>query len=113
MLDSPSSIVVRTLHAKLRVLNETVLATAAGPGGGPHVRTFRADGTPVASFFAYDAGFRGGVNVALGDLDGDLDDEIITGAGPGGGPHVRVFRSDGTDTRRELLRLRRPTSAAV
>ncbi len=90
--------VVRTLHAKLRVRNETVLATAAGPGGGPHVRTFRADGSPVASFFAYAAGFLGGVTVALGDLDGDLDDEIVTGAGIGGGPHVRVFRSNGTDT---------------
>ncbi|MEY2426402.1 MAG: hypothetical protein QOI61_1974 [Actinomycetota bacterium] len=90
--------VVRTFRAKLRVLNETLLATAAGPGGGPHVRTFRVDGSPIASFFAYDAGFLGGVTVALGDLDGDLDDEIVTGAGVGGGPHVRVFRSDGTDT---------------
>jgi hypothetical protein len=62
------------------------------------VRTFRADGTPVASFFAYGADFHGGVSVALGDVDGDFDDEIVTGAGPGGGPHVRVFRSDGTDT---------------
>jgi hypothetical protein len=78
--------------------NETVIGTAPTPGGGPHVRTFRIDGTPVANFYAYDAGFTGGVTLGMGDLNGDADDEIITAAGPGGGPHVRVFYSDGTDT---------------
>jgi hypothetical protein len=82
----------------LAIFDETVIATAPGAGGGPHVRTWRADGTPVAGFMAYDPHFTGGVNVALGDLDGDGEDEIITGPGPGGGPHVRVFRADGTDT---------------
>ena len=82
----------------LSIYNETVIATAPGPGGGPHVRTFRADGTPAAGFMAYSPTFTGGVSVAMGDVDGDYDDEIITAAGPGGGPHVRVFRSDGTDT---------------
>ncbi|HUR77918.1 MAG TPA: hypothetical protein VMZ22_08215 [Acidimicrobiales bacterium] len=83
---------------KLGIFNETVVATAPGPGGGPHIRTFRADGSAAASFFAYAPSFTGGVSVAMGDLDGDFDDEIITGAGPGGGPHVRVFHSDGTET---------------
>ncbi|MEY2418267.1 MAG: trimeric autotransporter adhesin [Actinomycetota bacterium] len=83
---------------RLSIYNETVIATAPGPGGGPHVRTFRADGTPVAGFMAYAPEFTGGVSVAVGDVDGDFDGEIITGPGPGGGPHVRVFRSDGTDT---------------
>ncbi len=46
-------------------------------------------------FFVYNESFRGGVNVASGDLDGDGKDEIITGAGPGGGPHVRIFNSNG------------------
>ena len=68
--------------------------TGAGPSAGPHVRAFSlAGGTPteVASFFAYDPAFAGGVSVAAGDVTGDGVAEIITGAGPGGGPHVRAF----------------------
>jgi len=49
----------------------------------------------LLNFFAYDKNFRGGVNVAAGDINGDGKDEIITGAGPGGGPHVRIFNHDG------------------
>jgi sugar lactone lactonase YvrE len=67
-------------------------ATGTGPGGGPHVRVFDAQsGAEVLSFLAYDAGFTGGVQVALGHLDGDGIPDIVTGTGPGGGPLVRVF----------------------
>ncbi|HVF12093.1 MAG TPA: hypothetical protein VNA87_03310, partial [Actinomycetota bacterium] len=68
---------------------------AAGPGGGPHIRGFRQDGSPFLSFFPYDPRFSGGVNVAVGDVLGDETLEIITGAGSGGGPHVRVFSATG------------------
>lgn len=68
------------------------IIVSAGPGGGPHVKVFNGiGGTEFASFFAFDSNFVGGVRVATGDLNGDGQDDLITGAGPGGGPHVRVF----------------------
>jgi hypothetical protein len=68
------------------------IVTGADAGGGPHVIAFSgADGHVLRSFFAYDPAFPGGVRVAAGDLNLDGHAEIITGAGPGGGPHVRVF----------------------
>lgn len=67
------------------------IITGAGPGGGPHVLAFKQNGSVVASFFAYDPGFTGGVSVSAGDQNLDGKDDMITGAGRGGGPHVRVF----------------------
>lgn len=69
------------------------IITGAGRGGGPQVRIFRMDGTVLGQFFAYDSRFRGGSSVAAVDIDGDGKVEIITGAGPGGGPHLRIFDS--------------------
>jgi Subtilase family/FG-GAP-like repeat len=72
------------------------IITGAGPGGGPQVRVFDMKGNLKSEFFAYASGFHGGVSVATGDVDADGTAEIITGAGPGGGPQVRVFSADGT-----------------
>ena len=67
------------------------IITGAGNGGGPLVKVFNLDGTVARSFFAYSPIFRGGVRVASGDVNGDGVADIVTGAGVGGGPHVRVF----------------------
>jgi hypothetical protein len=71
------------------------IITGAGYGGGPHVRILNLEGIVLGQFFAYDENFRGGVNVAVGDINGDGQAEIITGAGKGGGPQVRVWNADG------------------
>jgi hypothetical protein len=72
------------------------IVTGAGPGGGPDVEVTTGDGARLAGFFAYAPAFVGGVRVATGDLNCDGTSEIITGAGPGGGPHVEAFKMDGT-----------------
>jgi hypothetical protein len=73
------------------------IITGAGAGGGPHVEVF--DGKSLLagkidvlySFYAYGANFSGGVRVASADVNGDGFDDIITAAGPGGGPHVEAW----------------------
>jgi len=65
-------------------------AVGADAGGGPLVTITFPNGT-YTSFFAYASTFRGGVRVALGDVNGDGSTDVITGAGPGGGPQVNVY----------------------
>jgi subtilisin family serine protease len=75
------------------------IITGAGPSGGAHLRSFNTNGFPTStSFFAYSKTFSGGVRIATGDVDGDGKDEIIVGAGPGGGAQVRVFEKNGAWT---------------
>jgi hypothetical protein len=83
---------VRVAAADVTGDRVTDLIAAAGPGGGPHVKAFDGrSGAEVVSFFAYDGRFAGGVNVAVADFNLDGVAEIVTGAGAGGGPHVKVF----------------------
>lgn len=77
-----------------------IVVTAPGPGGGPHIRVFNAESGDFSidqtktAFFAYSENFTGGVRIATADVTGDGVAEIITGPGPGGGPHIRVFDSN-------------------
>lgn len=64
---------------------------------------FRGDGTERGGFLAYGAGFAGGVRVGTADTDGDGRAEIVTGAGPGAAPHVRVFDGRTFDPLNDLL----------
>ncbi len=65
------------------------IITGAGQGGGPHVQVFSGQNySNIASFFAYNPAFTGGISVASGDVNGDGYSDVVVGAGPGGGPHV-------------------------
>jgi hypothetical protein len=72
--------------------------TGTNGSGGPEVKAFSganvlSSPTPtiIDDFFAYAPAFSGGVTVAAIDVNGDGNADIITGAGAGGGPHVRIF----------------------
>ena len=76
----------------------------AGPGGGPRVAAYDGvTGALLYDFFAYEESFRGGVTVAVGDVDLDGFGDFILGTGPGGGPRVRVISGrDGSAIRDEF-----------
>jgi len=77
------------------------ILTGPGPGAvfGPQVRGFGYDTAQLSglSYFAYGT-LKYGVNVTVGDIDGDGTGEIVTGAGPGAvfGPHVRGWEYSGS-----------------
>ncbi len=73
------------------------LEVIAGPGGGqePLVKIFNLNGQLQHSFLAYDKDFRGGVEVAAGDINGDGQAEIVTVPAEGGGPQVMIFNAAG------------------
>lgn len=70
------------------------IITSTNQGGGPQVRIFDSAGSLEGQFMAYAPAFRGGVNIATGDVDGDGLDEIVT-ATASGAPHVRIFNNQG------------------
>lgn len=67
------------------------IVVAPGAGFGPNVRVFTSGGNYIGQFNVYDSNFRGGVNIAVGDIDGDAVDEIITVPSSRGGSNVRIF----------------------
>ncbi|HLD19979.1 MAG TPA: hypothetical protein VJB93_01915, partial [Patescibacteria group bacterium] len=75
------------------------LIIGASPGTDPRVMLLRYDGSMLNSFYAYPKAMRGGVSVAVGDLDGDEKQEIITIPASDGHPQVKVFNSFGKELR--------------
>ncbi len=80
------------------------LVVGGGPGGGPRVRAFSGallidpsfdplnpDATSIANFFAGDPNNRGGVRVAVKNLNNDGRADLVTGAGTDASPQVISF----------------------
>lgn len=69
-------------------------ASSAYDSMAPEVKIFDRQLEETKSFKALNGSFDGGLDVAVGDVNGDGVDEIVVGAGRDGGPMVQVF--DGT-----------------
>ncbi|NTU98941.1 S8 family serine peptidase [Candidatus Falkowbacteria bacterium] len=70
---------------------EIIVAPTAG--SKPLIRIFDQKGKMKSQFMAFVSSFRGGVNVAVGDVNSDGTPEIIAAAGPGDSPQVRIFKN--------------------
>src|SRR5207248_6457552 len=69
-----------------------------GPGGGPRVFALSGKGlvngnqqAQLANFFGGDPSNRGGIRVAVKDLDGDNRADLVVGAGSGAGSRVTAY----------------------
>jgi hypothetical protein len=60
---------------------------------GAAIRGKGAFGTDLARFQAFDSAARGGVSVAVAQIDGAQSDNIIVGSGPGVPSEVKVYQS--------------------
>lgn len=72
------------------------IITGTMSGLAPVVRVFKPNGTMLKSFYAYDKNFKGGIDVAAGDINGDGTNEIVVGDGVGGKGEVRIFSGAGS-----------------
>lgn len=71
------------------------IVVGAAAGSPPQILVLANTGKPLTSVFLPLTGFRGGVDVAVGDLDADGENEIIAGLGAGSKPRVFVLNRHG------------------
>ncbi|HLD22238.1 MAG TPA: peptidoglycan DD-metalloendopeptidase family protein [Patescibacteria group bacterium] len=74
----------------------TQIVTVNGAGHKTLVRVFNEQGKRLYSFPAFPSNRKNGAQIAVGDINGDMIDEIIVGSGPGKRSQVKVFTKNGT-----------------
>ena len=73
------------------------LIVGGGPGGGPHVLALDGksllsnQSANLANFFSGDVNSRGGIRVAVKNLDGDAKADLVVGSGSGTGSRVTGY----------------------
>ena len=68
------------------------VVVAPGLGGAPRIKIYDGFSSRVIfDGYVYENTFTGGAYVTVGDFNGDGFDDVIVGAGAGGGPRVRVI----------------------
>lgn len=75
------------------------IITAVLEDGGPNLRAYRWSGTTfdlVDWKMTHNEGFHGGLNLAVGDVDGDGRAEVTVAPRSEGGPNVRTYYVDAT-----------------
>ena len=66
-------------------------AVGSDAGINTQVRVYSGINTLLTTLTPYGAGFQGGVRVGTGDFNGDGIQDIVTAAGVGGGPNVKIY----------------------
>lgn len=75
-----------------------LVAFGADSGAEPEVRVLnRETGQVKFDFLAFNAKFKGGIRVAIADVNGDGQDDVIAATGPGVTPTVKVFDGSSGD----------------
>jgi len=77
------------------IRGEQTVVVGEGRGGSGWIRLYDTTGLALAQWYAYDAPFSGGINVAAGDIYGVGKSNIVVAPFSGGGPNIRVFDKGG------------------
>ncbi|HOX60582.1 MAG TPA: putative glycoside hydrolase [Candidatus Magasanikbacteria bacterium] len=74
---------------------EKFLVVGAGENSESRVSIFDSEYNLINEWLAFDKKFVGGINVAVGNIDGVGNDEVVVSAGRGLAPIVKIFSLDG------------------
>lgn len=75
--------------------NQAEILVVQATGGTGQVKIFNLNGQVLKQFVATDKTWRGGLNIAGGDIDGNGQPEIVVAYGAGNSPQVRIFSTAG------------------